>query len=161
MCSRFYQWYLWSTNTVQGSTNDTIGNTIGNVNATLALPMVPLLPMVSQWYHWYHRLPMVPLVKLPMIPLGEPRTVPILTHVVIDFWRSSKVFGGFYLWDYKIDWLSSTNIVRDAYGRPVRHAKCQMLNANWQMPIARCEMIIAKCLMRVSGDQIHYQAKSR
>ena len=38
----------------------------------LALPMVPL---VNQWYHW---LPMVPLVKLPTVPLGVPRTEPLL-----------------------------------------------------------------------------------
>ena len=41
----------------------------------LALPMVQLVPLVSQWYHW---LPMVPLVKLPMVPMGEPRTEPIV-----------------------------------------------------------------------------------
>ena len=45
MCSRFYQWY---TNIVQGSSNGTIGNTIGtngNANGTIGYigkPMVPL-----------------------------------------------------------------------------------------------------------------------
>ena len=41
MCSRFYQWYQWYTNILQGSTNGTIGNTIctnGDANVTIASP---------------------------------------------------------------------------------------------------------------------------
>ena len=61
------------TNIVQGSTNCTIVNTIGNngnANGTIG----PANGTSGQWYHW---LPMVQLVKLPMVPLGEPRTEPI------------------------------------------------------------------------------------
>ena len=62
MCSRFYQWYQRHTNFVQGSTNGTIGftigtnsnangtigtngnanGTIGTPNGTIGKPMVPL-----------------------------------------------------------------------------------------------------------------------
>ena len=48
VCSRFYQWYQWYTNIVQGSTNGTIGTngnangTIGSPNGTIGMPMVPL-----------------------------------------------------------------------------------------------------------------------
>ena len=41
VCSRFYQWYQWYTNIVQGSNNGTIGNTIGtngNANGTIGSP---------------------------------------------------------------------------------------------------------------------------
>ena len=41
LCSRFYQWYQWYTNIVQGSTNGTFCNTIGtngNVNGTIGSP---------------------------------------------------------------------------------------------------------------------------
>ena len=79
VCSRFYQWYQWYTNIVQGSTNGTIGstngtigNTIGtngNANGTIGPPTGTIGTNVSQWYHW---LPMVPLVKFPIVPLGEP-----------------------------------------------------------------------------------------
>ena len=88
VCSRFYQWYQWSTNIVQSSTNGTIGNTIGtngnangtigSTNGTIVTNGKPMVPLVSQWYH---RLPMVPLVKLPMVPLGEPRTEPLLSQL--------------------------------------------------------------------------------
>ena len=65
VCSRFYQWYQWYTNIVQGSTNGTTGNTIGtngNANGTIGSPngsigiigkpMVPLATNGYQWYHW-------------------------------------------------------------------------------------------------------------
>ena len=35
VCSRFYQWYQWYTNIVQGSTNGTIGNTNGTIGNTI------------------------------------------------------------------------------------------------------------------------------
>ena len=41
VCSRFYQWYQWYYNTVQGSTNGAIGYTIGtngNANGTIGSP---------------------------------------------------------------------------------------------------------------------------
>ena len=46
----------------------------------LALPMVQLVPLVSQWHHWLPMIPLEKLVKLPMVPLGEPRTEPLLVY---------------------------------------------------------------------------------
>ena len=65
----FYQWYQWYTSFVQGSTNGTIGNNIctnGNANGTIGSSNGTI------------GKPMVQLVKLPMVPLGEPRTEPLL-----------------------------------------------------------------------------------
>ena len=52
----------------------------GNVNGTIGSPNgTPMVPLVSQWYHW---LPMVPLVKFPVVPLGEPRTEPLMSELL-------------------------------------------------------------------------------
>ena len=49
--SWFYQWYQWYTSIVQGSTNVTIGNTIGK-NRWLPILQTMARFGVSQWYHW-------------------------------------------------------------------------------------------------------------
>ena len=52
--------------------NGTIGNTIGTngkANGSIGSASVPLA---------YVGKPMIPLVKLPMVPLGEPRTRPVV-----------------------------------------------------------------------------------
>ena len=80
--SRWYQWYA---NIGQGFTNGANGytictnynfnGTIGSPNGTIGANGKPMVPLVSQWYHL---LPMVPLVKFPLVPLGEPRTEPLI-----------------------------------------------------------------------------------
>ena len=50
-----------------------------------------MVPLVGQWYHW---LPMVALIKLPMVPLGEPRTEPLLGYVRLG---KDEKYGGVVL----------------------------------------------------------------
>ena len=57
MCSGFYQWYQWYTNIVQGSTNGTIGKTIGtngnasvttgSPNGTIGIIVKPMVPLAT------------------------------------------------------------------------------------------------------------------
>ena len=108
MCSRFYQWYQWYTNIVQGSTNCTISNTIGtNGNAngtigspngtigTIGKPMVPLAANDTACVHGstngipisFKVLPMVPLV-IPLVPM-----VPLVKTDGRQYCRQSTVWA--------------------------------------------------------------------
>ena len=78
VCSRFYQWYQWHTNIIQGSTNGTIGKIIGtngNANGTNGKPMVPFT------------------VK-PMLPLASNGTIGIITNGTIGKPRTEPLFAG-------------------------------------------------------------------
>ena len=86
MCSRFYQWYQWYTNIVQGSTNGTIGNTNGTIGTTIGTngnangTIGPPNGTIGT-----NGKPMVPLVKFPMVPLGKPRTHALLPILFLYF----------------------------------------------------------------------------
>ena len=65
---------------VHGSTNGTNGIPISFKVLPMVPLVLPLVPMVMTMVPL--ALPMVPLVKLPMVPLGEPRTGPVIYQTV-------------------------------------------------------------------------------